>query len=134
MRKREQLLLFMSIGLLLGGAACWLLMPPSPTSQINRASFDAIRVGMSEAEVEEILGGPAGDYCTGDVIRQGDLIVGPVIPLWTIPPSKTNVWQGDEGELFLIFDLTGQVLDKFFMPTTLRDPPFREKLRRWLGL
>src|SRR5262245_9814484 len=32
---------------------------------IDRAHFDRLRAGMSRSQVEALLGGPAGDYCTG---------------------------------------------------------------------
>jgi hypothetical protein len=32
------------------------------TRQLNRDGFDQIQLGMSQAEVEALLGGPPGDY------------------------------------------------------------------------
>jgi hypothetical protein len=48
--------------LLILGAILPIVVPrPSP---VTRAVYERIKKGMTEAEVEEILGGPPGDYAT----------------------------------------------------------------------
>src|SRR5438876_12330427 len=39
-----------------------LILRHRPGPQINRASYEQIQVGMTQAQVEAILGGPPGDY------------------------------------------------------------------------
>jgi hypothetical protein len=53
----------------LAGAAALALWPRA--DRVTRANFDRIRVGMSRAEVEAILG-PPGDYRTGRTKEESD--------------------------------------------------------------
>lgn len=111
----------------------------TPRSAINRTNFEAIRGGMSEAEVERLLGGPEGDYRTGEV--EYDLAGG----LWELDnvmsaPEvirgeirvRLATWQGDEGIVSLFFDDEGRVLATMFRDgrRTSFDP--LALLRRWL--
>jgi hypothetical protein len=134
MRKREWLLLFVSIMLLIAGAACWILT--SPRSSQFTAKFDMLKDGMNEEEVEAILGGPAGDYRTGETRPPeiGLFVVGPQHSWCPGTPLETKVWYGDDGDFTLYFNFQGEVVDKAFSPMELVDPPIREKIRRWLGL
>ena len=128
MRKRELLVLFVSIMLLLASAVCWLIPPPSPTSRINRKNFDMIRAGMNEEEVDAILGGPEGDYSTGEVEPVDGFIL--LDTTFGVLPSR---WQGDEANVCVSFDEKGKVLGTLLSRTRLKSPPFREKIRRWIG-
>jgi hypothetical protein len=58
MTKRRWLLLGLSAGMLLlsvGGVLYWLL---TPRTSITQENFERIQIGMTAAEVHEILGGP----------------------------------------------------------------------------
>ena len=57
----------LAFGTLVGASvftALWWFAAPM---NINAASYKDIQVGMSRLQVEEILGGPAGDYNTREV-------------------------------------------------------------------
>ena len=60
---------------------------------VNRAAFERIKVGMTQAEVHAVLGGPPGDYRT-----EPSAPPGPRFHLgWTEPERLIEVWEGDEG-------------------------------------
>jgi hypothetical protein len=121
-RNRRLLMLALPAGLVvLAVAAGWFW----PRAAITRESAAKIEVGMTRAEVETILGGPAdprGEDSTlwpDDVIPAGSrLIVGPF-------------WVGDDVLVVVAFDRTGRVQAVRVLGrarVTLAD-----RLRRWLG-
>jgi hypothetical protein len=62
MRRRRLLVGAALLALL--GLAWWLLLVlfPPPGAGVTRANYERIKVGMMEADVEDILGCPAGNY------------------------------------------------------------------------
>jgi hypothetical protein len=64
MRRRKLLVALAGLAVVAAGAV---VLWPEPPSRITRENFDRIREGMTQAEVEAILG-PPGDYRT----RLGD--------------------------------------------------------------
>src|SRR5689334_11185034 len=59
LKKRSLLLLAMSAITVVCG---WLALSNAMAPSINRQAFERIQLGMSEEEVEHILGGPPGRY------------------------------------------------------------------------
>jgi len=138
------------------GWVCFFHLPPR---SINRANFERIQVGMTETQVERILGGPAGDYTF-------DRILG------TPARGRIQSWTSDLARLVVCFDdqrqvqrkeffsvrrddwktsangpvighalhfsnADGQVTSRMFIdsrPTPPAPETFFEKFRRWLGL
>src|SRR5438132_13543737 len=91
MNRRRFLLLGTSgvfLLVLLGASAYWLLCPGSPSSQ---AGCDRISQGMSLADVEVILGRPAGDYHVHDRPVVVNLLPAPA------PGLLKKVWIGNDG-------------------------------------
>jgi hypothetical protein len=98
---------------------------------------------MSEAEVEAVLGGPAGDYRTrGDISYDFGLSHGSYIP----PPNHvTKEWQTDEGIVIVDFEPGVGAADisrgRGIRPPTwgevvssrLRDIVCLRRSRPWLG-
>jgi hypothetical protein len=101
-----------------------LLPRPSP---VTVAAFDRIEMGMTQKEVETILGGPPGDYRTGPT---GDYKIrirakySPGAGTWP-PPSD---WQGDEGVARFRFDAGGNMIAKEFLEIRPRDEGPGQKL------
>jgi hypothetical protein len=69
MRRRKLLPGAVAVLVTLAGVAALVLWPRA--DRVTRANFDRIRVGMSRAEVEAILG-PPGDYRTGRTKEESD--------------------------------------------------------------
>jgi hypothetical protein len=70
---RKLLVGLLAVGLVLFGAVLSLVLPGR--CPVNRAAFERIKEGMTKAEVEAILSGPAGDYRTRPT-QSGDFIEG----------------------------------------------------------
>jgi hypothetical protein len=109
--------------LLLGGTGYLLLRPGSPISQ---AGCDRIEHGISEADVQKILGGPEGNYHDGQV----DINV----PSAPGPGLRIKVWIGNDGAALVYFDKTDKVRHVHFAPALNRNESFFAKVRRWLRL
>jgi hypothetical protein len=108
---------------LAGGLAVLIFLPRSPISQRN---CDRIQLGMSEAEVESILGGPQGNHQD----RQVDINV-------PLPPRQglfMKVWIGNDGAALVYFDKANKVGHVHFAPALNRDDSFLGRIRRWLRL
>ena len=105
MRRRKLLVVLAGLAVLVAAGA--VVLWPEPPSRITRENFDRVREGMTQAEVEAILG-PPGDYRT----RLGDTNYDfaeegwrtdrdeydPTIATWRRPISGGSViadWVGD---------------------------------------
>jgi hypothetical protein len=124
-------LVVLAVVIAAGAAALW-----ARPAQVTRASCDRIRVGMSRAEVESLLGGPPGDYRTGPTkmgpeSEESLPMAVPSEPLPSEPSSPTPpptinwalikphascTWQGDTGFIDVTFSPEGVVRIKSFWP------------------
>jgi hypothetical protein len=131
MSSRKTLLL-LSGCLLLVAAAFWYAWGRPPGHCITEANAEKIREGMSEGEVVQILGVPAGDYTTGPWDRWSlvlDHVGGG--PISQKPPDWKN-WVGGQGRIRVAFDEHGAVRRADFLSITrLQETPL-DRLRRWL--
>jgi hypothetical protein len=82
----------LAVGVVFAGALLALVLPRH--CPVTRAAYERIEPGMTQADVEQILGGPPGDYRTRPV--HANLTSGGGIS-WTI-------WVGDEGEAWVCFE------------------------------
>jgi len=113
---RKPLLAGVAVFLVLVGTLFPVLLPrPSPVTFTN---YERISTGMTRAEVEQILGGPPGDYRTR--------------PVLTLLPSggglRWAVWQGNEGTAEVSFDRSGSVILRRFLTAEPRQPGLIETL------
>jgi hypothetical protein len=138
MRGRQLLLLGVAAALLL--AACLALWLAARPARVSRARFEAVRAGMTVEEVEAALGGPPGDYRTGEV--KLDLSGGqPEFDNAMLAPEvllgerhfRHEWWQGDEGNAWVCFDEDRRVVTKEFTPGERVASTPLDRLRRWLG-
>src|SRR4051812_18243169 len=88
-------------GLLAGTLALWLT---SPGHHITPERFEHIEVGMTQQEVETVLGGPAGDYSWGaepwvESSKTMELLLCRVV--------RTQTWVGDDAAIEVGFDRQG---------------------------
>jgi hypothetical protein len=108
--RRRKLIGVLAAGLLvLLAAGAFVAWPRS--DRISATNFHRLRVGMSKAEVETILG-PAGDHRTGDTTlssasyrpeTMGDF-------LWVLPEAVAcEEWVGEEWAIMVDFDTAGNV-------------------------
>ncbi len=137
-RKRPVLLLVLLAVLLLVGSGAWLLWPRTPGHRINRESLRQIHFGMTEPEIEAVLGVPPGDYGRGrptrDIVRARaiDEMHNPLLTTFSPEWSKAE-WLDDDFGIIAILD--GQ--DKCICVCELnvyRPRSFVQKLRSLLGL
>jgi outer membrane protein assembly factor BamE (lipoprotein component of BamABCDE complex) len=141
MRKRLLILLVCLISVLLAGYVT--LRLTAPRHRITEENFAAIQKGMTEEEVEAILGAPAGVYGSGD--KTGNYFVRITrIPregftfrsgLDLIRTRGGKEWVGEAISVYIIFDETGGVkeaLGGFFLHNVPES--FLAKLRRWVGI
>src|SRR5262249_20566464 len=69
-------------------------------------NYPRVRVGMPQAEVEALLGGPPGNYSRpagGEAARTGEGFTGP-------PESAERVWRDDANRFEIYFDAEGRVV------------------------
>ena len=124
MRKRA---LFVIAGLtlaMISGFVGLLFLLPDPP--VSTARFAKVQKGMTQAEVEELLGGPPGDYQTG---RGSGMFV---IDFLSPGDSVSKEWTGDDGVALVAFDRSGRVVTCQFFESARRDWSLLAKLRHWL--
>ncbi|HEV3083779.1 MAG TPA: hypothetical protein VGY66_28615 [Gemmataceae bacterium] len=104
----------------------WIVIPGRSSIKIDKSTHEQIKMGLSERQVVEILGGPAGDYTsTGSwaAVAGGR------------SPRSTEVekqWISDEGSIRIIFGPDGSVADKRFAVVGISSPSFFGRVRRWI--
>jgi hypothetical protein len=111
--------------LLLGGVFFVCFTQFSPPA-MDEASFDRIDVGMSEADVNSLLGGPAGDYTTTDVLQSPVRLLGK-------DGTTAKQWAGNKGSIVIGFDDGNRVAWKQFIKVVSLDESWVEKCKRWVG-
>jgi hypothetical protein len=110
------------------GLFVWLQVP---RPGMTKANYERIRLGMTLAEVEGILGGPAGDYsrrCTAE--RFPALVGGDGGDVVNLPDGTWKCWRSDEGEVGVLLTPDEHVAWKEaqeYVPA-----PFLDRLRRLL--
>jgi hypothetical protein len=84
-------------------AACRFIQPPP---RIDQASYEMIQIGMTEREVEALIGAPAGDYGVG----QGWYAIGDHFYSVSDPcePDESR-WIGQGHAIVVRFDSKGKV-------------------------
>src|SRR4051794_24937443 len=91
-------------GLLFGGYIFW----PKSNGPIGRGAYDRLTNGMTEAEVEAVIGLPAGDYSSEPVIdTDGELFY--IEYVKGFQPAVTKRWVSDYVLLAVDFDSDGQL-------------------------
>jgi hypothetical protein len=114
------------LGLL--GAGIW--VSTASRHGVDRDRFERIRMGMTENEVEAVLGGPAGNYAKGDVVVlcRSHRVLAPHPD--GIEPKK---WTCDEAIIFVYFADDKVVAKEVQDIPTYKEPLFA-RFRRWVGL
>jgi hypothetical protein len=132
MRKRLLLSVGLLAALLLGGYL--LLWLTAPRVVVTQETLAKMHVGMTEAEVEELLGGPPGDYTRDQPALE------PPRVLNEEPRMTMARWAGWDGRIVVFFDHRGRVSEREFWgwvpgdPFAPQKPSPLAKLRRWLGI
>jgi hypothetical protein len=116
---------------LVAGCLAYVFSLPKPNRNITTATYAQIQMGMSEAEVEKILGGPAGDYLTAPEPHDSDFEL--FAKRFTDLSSNHKRWKADELCVFLDFDEDGLVRVKHCLHSTPRPANIFQTLRRLLA-
>jgi hypothetical protein len=154
-RTRRLVLLTLPAGPAVALVAAWLLWPRTAITRENAAR---IQLGMTLAEVEEILGGPArdesGGKLVGDVDGKGDadpeerqrridvntvlLELMEAMVVRTVKrgrlPHDDLFWVSDQAFVHVRFDQNNRVSLVSIIPVRRADDAVLDRLRRWLGL
>jgi hypothetical protein len=101
---------------------------------VTKGAFERLKEGMTQAEVEKVLGGPPGDYTTRPEHVSDVTIIGSLLPNLD-PISDTSLfWLGDEGKVTVGFS-RGVVVEKEFWERTSAGVNlfelFRWRFDRW---
>jgi hypothetical protein len=84
----------------------WRVFSAGPGRQLNVDNFTLVKVGMTQDEVEVLLGGPPGDY--GE--NKSDLAMMTLEGVIGPQGSVEKVWFDDHHRFELFFDDTGKVV------------------------
>jgi hypothetical protein len=126
--RRKRLLLLAGVAPALAVLAVGVLTRHALRGRVTLATRTLIRPGMSQAEVEAVLGGPPGDYATRPLVytRNELEIEGDI---WG-PRSAT--WRADDGRLLVVFAEAGKVQGTVCIPgSATRQPSLAERVRDW---
>jgi hypothetical protein len=130
---RRYLIVAGALGLLLlAGAGAALLLNPFQ-ARLNVEGFKHIRNGLTWAEVEELLGGPPGNYgrYAGGMSKM--TMEGYLAP----PGSIEQIWCDDTNRFEIYFDANDRVVGFHRRAGFLQEPPparnWLDQLRIWLG-
>ena len=129
-RRRRFLFLFLAaivVGMAVGVWAMW----PRP-SAITRENASTVREGMTLADVEAILGGPARDESTGLLAPDNRDGTSSTIWMWAQPPPRA--WISDCVAVHVRFDNAGLAQAVWCIPLRRIEECTLDRLRRWLRL
>jgi hypothetical protein len=123
--KHKRLLLFLGClaAVLLAGYAT--LRLTARQHRITRENVQVIEKGMTEDQVEVILGAPAGDYSSKRRFQFRHVLA----KRWS-----GKFWGSDEAAIWVHFDEAGPVTKVVYGLTEPVNESFLAKLRRWLGM
>ena len=124
-RKLKWLAIVLAVSLLGFGTALLLW----PRDRITVESWQKIRIGMTEDEVAEILGGPRMSWSEFEA-RYVALQKQIKMPGVAWRPDTDKVWMGQRGILILRFD-EGRVIEKLLYD--IINPSLIDRIRDWLG-
>jgi hypothetical protein len=100
------------------------------TGGVSRGNYNQIRIGMTEAEVESILGGPGDEL--GLLGREDVHAEEPRELLLTHWPQKQRCWQDDTHQINVEYDASGRVVARSY--TRNPEAGFVTRLLDRLGL
>jgi hypothetical protein len=103
---------------------------PFANPRISQAVCEKIREGMTESDVEELIGAPAGDYTTGPVTRAPCLGTGYVV----VECETRKEWISDQGAIVVRFDQNKKVVLAQFSGVTRINESLLSLIRRRLHL
>jgi hypothetical protein len=97
---------------------------------VNRANYNRIEVGMTEAEVQAIMGRPSSELPWLD---QDDIVFDerPDLLLRS-PPEKGQFWQSGQHQLSVWYDASAHVVSKYY--TRHPEVGIFQRFLDWLGL
>jgi hypothetical protein len=126
-RRRRFLFLALPVVLVLLGVGAWVLWPKPQVTAITRDNAERIQPGMTLAEVEAILEGPARDETGG---RCWTTYISSTLFVHAIDAQE---WIGDECAVAVWFH-DGRVAFRHLGDVVPRDERLVDKFRRWLRL
>jgi hypothetical protein len=102
-----------------------------PRDRINEATFELIEIGMTQRELEELLG-KSGDYRSGIqntlYLKKARGVHG---PYGDDDPLR---WRSDSGTILIRFDIHRKVGEAVLFLPMEGQMTFFDRLRHWLGL
>jgi hypothetical protein len=107
---RKLLIVLVAVGLVQAGMLFALVMPRH--CPVNREACKRIKKGMTQSEVEKILGGPPGDC-------------------WDYDNHQTDIWNGDDGDVTVFFVIGKGVVKVDFWEANPGPDPSTIELLRW---
>jgi hypothetical protein len=122
--------------LILSGAlgAFAVFLQGSKPDRITKNNCDRIREGMCRTQVEDILGGPSGDYRSVPTVLQDDEPIRGQRYMYREIKPKLERWQGDSGDIFVVF-VNDAVSQAVFAPSSQLEQTsleyLRWKINRW---
>lgn len=131
---RKRLLPSLGVLALLLAGGYLLLWLTVPGWRPDRMLYERLRRGMTEADVERLLGPPAeadrpapGEKWSALVWQQGK-------GMWEEPVLLTRRWQAEDGTILVAFGAERTVVDYSFRDSPGADEGVLARLRRWLGI
>jgi hypothetical protein len=142
-RKLKWLSIVLAVSLLGFGTALLLW----PRDRITAESWQKIRIGMTEEEVAEILGGPgmSREEAAAEYFRlekelgrppyeiQDPRLEEPEVPE-NVDGDTARIWTGRRGSIMIELTLDDHVGWKHFQVVRWTNGGFLDRLRDWLGL
>jgi hypothetical protein len=136
MRRRLRLVLVLSICLIVAAVVALFLLTRG--SRIDREHFEALRVGMTREEVQQVLGGPARNECPGQVsvwVRHGDGLQSASLDPGALAVrffpdfdaaegGEEAAWLGEAGLIAVRFGKDGRVQDRYFSDVVITESPW----------
>ena len=126
MNRRRAILLLLALSACAAAVLAWQFLGGGPARRLVAENFPQVRTGMSQAEVEQLLGGPPGNYGRYPHGASMMTLEGYLSPAGAVE----KVWCDDTCRFEIYFDAEGRVVGQHRRASYSQQPP--EGILAWL--
>ena len=105
----------------------------APAQRLGRAGYERVQLGMTEAEVEDVLGAPPGSHLDLPEGQTVSYVHAGAESKGARDGPKGLSWVSNTGHIGVTFGADGRVTGVAFTPLRRNNPTWLDRVREWLA-